>query len=109
MADSLDQNSLKQMLLDAGQEHLFENFGESASEEKMQLFFTQVAHLNNTYPGGIPSYIRNAKVKIFVLKKKRLVIYFCHRLSYWNQRKERIRLKVAFLRYFLKLNLPYFF
>ncbi|CAD6338468.1 unnamed protein product [Miscanthus lutarioriparius] len=50
------------MLLNEGQIHLFEHWPEpGADDDKKRRFFDQVRRLNSSYPGGLVSYIQNAK------------------------------------------------
>ncbi|KAL6603544.1 hypothetical protein ACP70R_043905 [Stipagrostis hirtigluma subsp. patula] len=57
-----DEVELAKMLLNEGQMHLFEHWPEPGVEdEKKRGFFDQVRRLNASYPGGLQSYIQNAK------------------------------------------------
>jgi len=50
------------MLLNEGQIHLFEHWPEpGVDDDKKRGFFDQVRRLNSSYPGGLLSYIQNAK------------------------------------------------
>ncbi|KAF8658884.1 hypothetical protein HU200_059386 [Digitaria exilis] len=50
------------MLLNEGQMHLFEHWAEpGVDDDKKKGFFDQVRRLNSSYPGGLVSYIQNAK------------------------------------------------
>ncbi|CAI9763996.1 unnamed protein product [Fraxinus pennsylvanica] len=59
---SPEQVELAKMLLEMGQSHLFEHWPEPGvdDDEKRELF-NQVARLNSSYPGGLPSYIKTAR------------------------------------------------
>ncbi|XP_042408018.1 UDP-sugar pyrophosphorylase-like [Zingiber officinale] len=59
---SPEQIELAKMLLLEGQKHLFEHWPEPGVDDgKKKDFFEQVARLNSSYPGGLSSYIQNAK------------------------------------------------
>ncbi|XP_051208118.1 UDP-sugar pyrophosphorylase [Lolium perenne] len=59
---SHDQVELAKMLLNEGQGHLFEHWPEpGVDDDKKKSFFDQVCRLHSSYPGGLASYIRNAK------------------------------------------------
>ncbi|XP_077236450.1 UDP-sugar pyrophosphorylase-like isoform X1 [Tasmannia lanceolata] len=59
---SSDQIELAKMLLDEGQSHIFVHWLEpGVDDEEKKGFFDQVARLNSSYPGGLVSYIRNAR------------------------------------------------
>jgi UDP-sugar pyrophosphorylase len=50
------------MLLNEGQMHLFEHWPEpGVDDDKKKSFFDQVRRLNSSYPGGLVSYIQNAR------------------------------------------------
>ncbi|CAN6173475.1 unnamed protein product [Urochloa humidicola] len=57
-----DEAELAKMLLNEGQMHLFEHWSEpGVDDDKKKAFFDQVRRLNSSYPGGLASYIQNAK------------------------------------------------
>ncbi|AQK66786.1 UDP-sugar pyrophosphorylase-like [Zea mays] len=57
-----DEVELAKMLLNEGQIHLFEHWPEPGiDDDKKRGFFDQVRRLNSSYPGGLVSYIKNAK------------------------------------------------
>ncbi|CAM0909705.1 unnamed protein product [Alopecurus aequalis] len=57
-----DQAELAKMLLNEGQGHLFEHWPEpGVDDDKKRSFFDQVHRLHSSYPGGLESYIQNAK------------------------------------------------
>ncbi|KAB2083159.1 hypothetical protein ES319_A05G246600v1 [Gossypium barbadense] len=57
-----DQIELAKMLLVLRQSHLFQHWPEPGVEDKRKkAFFAQVAKLNSCYPGGLASYVKNAK------------------------------------------------
>ncbi|CAL5050020.1 unnamed protein product [Urochloa decumbens] len=57
-----DEVELAKMLLNEGQMHLFEHWPEpGVDDDKKKGFFDQVRRLNSSYPGGLVSYIQNAK------------------------------------------------
>ncbi|KAG0515988.1 hypothetical protein BDA96_10G324800 [Sorghum bicolor] len=57
-----DEVELAKMLLNEGQIHLFEHWPEpGVDDDKKRGFFDQVRRLNSSYPGGLLSYIQNAK------------------------------------------------
>ncbi|KAF8644346.1 hypothetical protein HU200_066491 [Digitaria exilis] len=57
-----DEVELAKMLLNEGQMHLFEHWAEpGVDDDKKKGFFDQVRRLNSSYPGGLVSYIQNAK------------------------------------------------
>ncbi|KAM0842904.1 hypothetical protein ACQ4PT_058077 [Festuca glaucescens] len=57
-----DQVELAKMLLNQGQGHLFEHWPElGVDDDKKRSFFDQVCRLHSSYPGGLASYIQNAK------------------------------------------------
>jgi UDP-sugar pyrophosphorylase len=57
-----DQVELAKMLLNEGQMHLFEHWPEpGVDDDKKKSFFDQVRRLNSSYPGGLVSYIQNAR------------------------------------------------
>ncbi|KAK8580221.1 hypothetical protein V6N13_143340 [Hibiscus sabdariffa] len=57
-----DQIELAKMLVDLGQSHLFQHWPEPGVEdEQKKAFFAQVAKLNSNYPGGLASYVKNAR------------------------------------------------
>ncbi|GLT84928.1 hypothetical protein SLE2022_031360 [Rubroshorea leprosula] len=59
---SPDQVELAKMLLEMEQSHLFEHWPEpGVDDEEKKAFFPQVARLNSSYPGGLASYIKNAR------------------------------------------------
>ncbi|KAJ4754714.1 UDP-sugar pyrophosphorylase [Rhynchospora pubera] len=59
---SPQQIELAKMLLKEGQKHLFDDWsGADVDVEKKKAFFYQVALLDSSYPGGLASYIQNAK------------------------------------------------
>ncbi|KAE8656337.1 UDP-sugar pyrophosphorylase [Hibiscus syriacus] len=58
----LDQIKLAKMLVDLGQSHLFQHWPDPGVEdEQKKAFFAQVAKLNSSYPGGLASYVKNAR------------------------------------------------
>ncbi|AQK81127.1 UDP-sugar pyrophosphorylase [Zea mays] len=59
---SPDEVELAKMLLNEGQIHLFEHWPEpGVDDDNKRGFFDQVRRLNSSYPGGLVSYIQNAK------------------------------------------------
>ncbi|MBA0667862.1 hypothetical protein Goklo_000879 [Gossypium klotzschianum] len=59
---SPDQIELGKMLVEMGQSHLFQQWTDPGVEDdKKKAFFAQVAKLNSSYPGGLASYIKNAR------------------------------------------------
>lgn len=57
-----DEVELAKMLLNEDQIHLFEHWPEpGVDDDKKRGFFDQVRRLNSSYPGGLVSYIQNAK------------------------------------------------
>ncbi|KAM7507796.1 hypothetical protein LguiA_018249 [Lonicera macranthoides] len=59
---SPQQIELAKMLLEMGQSHLFENWAEPRIDDREKRgFFDQVARLNESYPGGLASYIKTAR------------------------------------------------
>ncbi|KAK4276699.1 hypothetical protein QN277_014818 [Acacia crassicarpa] len=59
---SPEQVELAKMLLEEGQSHLFEHWAEpGVDDDQKKGFFEQVARLNSSYPGGLTSYIKNAR------------------------------------------------
>ncbi|KAE8701789.1 UDP-sugar pyrophosphorylase [Hibiscus syriacus] len=58
----LDQIELAKMLVDLGQSHLFQHWPDPGVEdEQKKAFFAQVSKLNSSYPGGLTSYVKNAR------------------------------------------------
>ncbi|XP_073021142.1 UDP-sugar pyrophosphorylase-like isoform X2 [Primulina eburnea] len=59
---SPQQVGLAKMLLGLNQSHLFEHWPEPGiSDEEKLAFFDQIARLDASYPGGLPSYIKTAR------------------------------------------------
>ncbi|XP_028757612.1 UDP-sugar pyrophosphorylase [Neltuma alba] len=59
---SPEQVDLAKMLLEMGQSHLFEHWAEpGVDDDQKKALFGQVARLNSSYPGGLASYIKNAR------------------------------------------------
>ncbi|XP_028757580.1 UDP-sugar pyrophosphorylase [Neltuma alba] len=59
---SPEQVDLAKMLLEMGQSHLFEHWAEpGVDDDQKKALFEQVARLNSSYPGGLASYIKNAR------------------------------------------------
>ncbi|KAJ3696268.1 hypothetical protein LUZ60_001645 [Juncus effusus] len=59
---SPSQIELAKMLVKEGQTHLFDNWAEpGVDDEKKKAFFYQVSLLDSSYPGGLSSYIQNAR------------------------------------------------
>ncbi|XP_058072135.1 UDP-sugar pyrophosphorylase-like isoform X2 [Magnolia sinica] len=59
---SSEHIELAKMLLAEGQSHLFTHWPEQGvDDEEKKSFFDQVTRLNSSYPGGLASYIRNAR------------------------------------------------
>ncbi|KAK6938353.1 UDPGP family [Dillenia turbinata] len=59
---SSEQIELAKMLLQMGQSHLFQHWpGPGVDDDEKKGFFDQVARLNANYPGGLVSYIKNAR------------------------------------------------
>ncbi|XXG40701.1 hypothetical protein AAC387_Pa01g1351 [Persea americana] len=59
---SAEQIELAKMLLDEGQSHLFAHWSEpGVDDEEKKIFFDQITRLDSSYPGGLASYIRNAR------------------------------------------------
>ncbi|XP_021910797.1 UDP-sugar pyrophosphorylase-like, partial [Carica papaya] len=56
------QIEFAKMLLEMGQSHLFQHWADPGVEDgEKKAFFDQVARLNSSYPGGLASYIKNAR------------------------------------------------
>ncbi|XP_073031749.1 UDP-sugar pyrophosphorylase-like [Primulina eburnea] len=56
------QVELAKMLLGLNQSHLFEHWPEPGiSDDEKLAFFDQIARLDASYPGGLPSYIKTAR------------------------------------------------
>ena len=53
--------TLVKILLDAGQNEIFDNFNLNDSPEKIAKFFDQVQLLEDGYPGGIVAYVNQSK------------------------------------------------
>ncbi|MQL97714.1 hypothetical protein Taro_030420 [Colocasia esculenta] len=59
---SPDQVEHAKLLLSEGQNHLFAHWSDpGVDDERKKSFFDQVARLNANYPGGLVTYIRNAR------------------------------------------------
>ncbi|KAF9609736.1 hypothetical protein IFM89_018184 [Coptis chinensis] len=59
---SPDQIELAKVLVEIGQTHLFEHWTQPGiDDEEKKGFFDQVSRLNTSYPGGLTSYVHNAK------------------------------------------------
>ncbi|XP_072979799.1 UDP-sugar pyrophosphorylase isoform X1 [Typha angustifolia] len=59
---SPNEVELAKMLLDVGQNHLFGHWPEPGVDDgRKREFFNQVVRLNSSYPGGLVSYIQNAR------------------------------------------------
>lgn len=59
---SSDHIHLAKMLICEGQGHLFAHWPKPGLDDhKKSAFFEQVSRLNSSYPGGLESYIKNAK------------------------------------------------
>ncbi|KAL9251033.1 UDP-sugar pyrophosphorylase-like protein [Drosera capensis] len=59
---SADHVKLGEMLVEMGQSHVFEHWPElGVDDEEKRGFFDQIARLNASYPGGLSSYIKNAR------------------------------------------------
>ncbi|GAB4844122.1 hypothetical protein Ancab_037429 [Ancistrocladus abbreviatus] len=59
---SPQQVELAKMLLVMGQDHLFQHWPEpGVDDDQKRGFFDQVARLNASYPGGLETYIKNAR------------------------------------------------
>jgi UDP-sugar pyrophosphorylase len=57
-----EEVELAKMLLNEGQVHLFQHWPEPGVEDdKKEGFFKQVLRLDSSYPGGLVSYIQNAR------------------------------------------------
>ena len=52
---------VRQCLSDAGQSHLFEGWNADTSKADIQRFCDQVLQLDSSYPGGIQTYVQNAR------------------------------------------------
>ncbi|KAI4307222.1 hypothetical protein L6164_030432 [Bauhinia variegata] len=60
---SPEEIELAKMLLDLAQGHLFENWAEpGVDDDQKKGFFEQVARLHSSYPNGLASYVKNARV-----------------------------------------------
>lgn len=56
------QVELAKMLIEMGQNHLFEHWPElGVDDDEKRAFFDQVERLDSSYPGGLASYIRSAR------------------------------------------------
>ena len=53
--------ALVDILIGAGQEHLFANWRPGADAEKKRAFFESVRALEANYPGGVTAYAKNAR------------------------------------------------
>ncbi|OWM85127.1 hypothetical protein CDL15_Pgr027914 [Punica granatum] len=59
---SPDQVELAKMLVEMGQTHLFAHWADPGTDDdEKKAFFAQVAKLDQNYPGGLVSYIKNAR------------------------------------------------
>ncbi|KAL2638333.1 hypothetical protein AAZV13_06G108300 [Glycine max] len=59
---SPQQQELVKVLLDNGQEHLFRDWpAPGVDDNHKKAFFDQLTRLDSSYPGGLESYIKNAK------------------------------------------------
>ncbi|KAM7514790.1 hypothetical protein LguiA_004373 [Lonicera macranthoides] len=59
---SPNQIELAKMLLEMGQSHLFEHWPEpGVDDDEKKGFFDQISRLNDSYPGGLASYIKTAR------------------------------------------------
>jgi len=59
---SSEEKALTELLLELNQDHLFQEWDEKGiNDNKKRLFFKQIALLNNSYPGGLRSYITKAR------------------------------------------------
>ncbi|CAJ1974286.1 unnamed protein product [Sphenostylis stenocarpa] len=59
---SPQQQELVKMLLENGQDHLFRDWPPpGVDDDHKKAFFDQLILLNSSYPGGLESYIKNAK------------------------------------------------
>ncbi|KAL8198015.1 hypothetical protein R6Q57_029934 [Mikania cordata] len=59
---SADQVKLVKMLLEMGQEHLFEDWPDpGVDDDEKKCLIDQVALLDSSYPGGLTSYIKTAR------------------------------------------------
>ncbi|PIA47551.1 hypothetical protein AQUCO_01400296v1 [Aquilegia coerulea] len=59
---SPDQIEVAKMLLDIGQTHVFEHWPEPGiDDDEKKAFLDQVTRLNTSYPGGLVSYVQNAR------------------------------------------------
>lgn len=57
-----NQIELAKMLLELNQAHLFQHWPHpGVDDDEKRGFFYQVARLNESYPGGLPSYIKTAR------------------------------------------------
>lgn len=66
MADRLpelseSQRAMVELLLQEGQEHLFQHWQAGQNEKSKIKFLNQVEKLNDNYPGGLVAYIHNAR------------------------------------------------
>ena len=58
---SPSDQALVELLLKAGQDHVFAKWVPNADAEKKAAFFATVRSLEANYPGGILAYVKNAK------------------------------------------------
>ncbi|KAI5669415.1 hypothetical protein M9H77_19268 [Catharanthus roseus] len=59
---SAKQVGLAKLLMEMGQNHLFEHWPEpGVDDEEKRAFFHQVERLDSSYPGGLASYIKSAR------------------------------------------------
>jgi len=64
VADTLssDTYTLLHNLFSLGQEHLFKNWdSEGTNDSSKQKFFENISIADNSYPGGLPAYVTNAR------------------------------------------------
>lgn len=59
---SAQQVSVAKMLLETDQSHLFQHWPEPGTDDgEKRAFFDQISRLNDSYPGGLVSYIKTAR------------------------------------------------
>ncbi|KAI6690986.1 hypothetical protein NL676_027814 [Syzygium grande] len=59
---SPDQVELAKLLVEMGQNHVFEHWADpGVDDDRKNAFFEQVARLDTSYPGGLASYIKTAR------------------------------------------------
>ena len=61
MAASVDRAALRAMLEELGQAHLLSGWPAGHADADEERFFAQIAQLDASYPGGLRSYVANAR------------------------------------------------